>query len=284
MTNLPEKADIRAAINAYCQEKAVSKAHLAKSLGISAAVLSQVETEKWADISEEMWLKIWQKVGTAAQAAPLLHTDNFAAVERTCNQTRAHALMVGLLGDTGLGKTTALEHYARRPRVYYVAYDKTMRPKHFFAALLQELGVSFSGPVHEMVSRVADELNGKKSPLLIIDEAGKLTHQMYLFLHVLRERTKRNCGIVLAGMPYFRENLLKDVNRQKEGAAEFFRRVNVWQELSRPTRAEIKAVCAAYGVNDAETVREMQRHNDFGNLTNALLLLQMETENIAGHD
>lgn len=284
MTNLPEKADIRAAINAYCQEKGISKAALAKSISINAATLSLIENEKWDNISEEMWLKIWQKVGYTLQAVPLLDTHNFATVQRTCEQTRTNKLMVGLLGDTGLGKTTALEYYARRPRVYYVAYDKTMRPKHFFAALLQELGVSFSGPVHEMVSRVADELNAKKSPLLIVDEAGKLTHQMYLFLHVLRERTKRNCGIVLAGMPYFRDNLKKDVNRQKEGAAEFFRRVNVWQDLKPPTRAEIKAVCAAYGETDEETVRSMQRFNDFGNLTNALLLLKMEAETLVSHD
>jgi DNA transposition AAA+ family ATPase len=281
MSNLPEKSEIRAAVNRYCQERGLSKADLATRLGISGATLSKIENEKWESIDEKMWLKIWQEVGQPTQAAPVLETANLATVCQMCDQARASKLMVGLLGDTGLGKTTALEYYARRPRVYYVAYDKTMRPKHFFAALLQEMGVAFSGPVHEMVSRAADELNGKGSPLLIIDEAGKLTHQMYLFLHVLRERTKRNCGIVLAGMPYFRANLLKDVNRQKEGAAEFFRRVNVWQELARPTRAEIKAVCGAYGVTEPEAVREMQRHQDFGNLTNALLLARLETENLA---
>ena len=279
MTNLPEKSDIRAAVNTYCQERGLSKADLATRLGISGATLSNIETGKWEKLDEKMWLKIWQQVGRAAQAPPVLQTNNLATVQQMCERTRANKLMVGLLGDTGLGKTTALEYYARRPRVYYMAYDKTMRPKHFFAALLQELGAAFSGPVHEMVGRVADELNSQASPLLIIDEAGKLTHQMYLFLHVLRERTKRNCGIVLAGMPYFRANLLKDVNRQKEGAAEFFRRVNVWQELARPTRDEIREVCKAYGVTDAETVREMQRHQDFGNLANALLLANLETAN-----
>ena len=283
MTNLPEKSDIRAAVNGYCQERGLSKADLATRLGISGATLSNIETGKWDKLDEKMWLKVWQEVGHAPQVAPVLETRNLATVRQMCEQTRTNALMVGLLGDTGLGKTTALEYYARRPRVYYVAYDKTMRPKHFFAAVLQTLGVSFTGSVHEMLGRVADELNGKATPLLIIDEAGKLTHQMYLYIHVLRERTKRNCGIVLAGMPYFRTNLLKDVNRQKEGAAEFFRRVNLWTELERPTRAEIKAVCEAHGVTDSETVKEMQRHHDFGNLTNALLLANLEN-NLPDHD
>lgn len=279
MTNLPEKADIRAAINAYCEQRSISKAALAKKLGVSPAVLSQIEHEKWADISDEMWLKIWLAVQPETGPA-LVQTHNLATVERVCGHAQTNQLMIGLLGNTGLGKTTALERYARRPRVYYVAYDKTMRPKHFFAALLQEMGVAFVGSVHEMLGRVADELNGKKAPLLIIDEAGKLTHQLYLFLHVLREKTKRNCGIVLAGMPYFQTNLLKDVNRQKEGAAEFYRRVNLWQELQRPTRPEIKAVCEAHDVSDPETIRHMQRHQDFGNLTNALLLEKLNLNNL----
>ncbi len=280
MTNLPEKSEIRAAINACCRERSISKADLATRLGVSGATLSKIENEKWEGIDEKMWLKIWQEVGGAVQAVPVVQTNNLATVERACGHAQTNQLMIGLLGNTGLGKTTALERYARRPRVYYVAYDKTMRPKHFFAALLQEMGVAFAGSVHEMLGRVADELNGKKAPLLIIDEAGKLTHQLYLFLHVLREKTKRNCGIVLAGMPYFQTNLLKDVNRQKEGAAEFYRRINLWQELQRPTNTEIKAVCEAHGVTDTETVRAMQRHHDFGNLTNALLLEKLHLTNL----
>ncbi len=280
MTNLPEKADIRAAVNAYCQQRALSKADLAARLGISGATLSNVETGKWDRIDEKMWLKIWHEVGTAQAPAELVATANFERIQRLCEEAQKSRLMIGVVGDTGLGKSTALEHYARRPRVYFVAVDKTMKPRHFFGALLQEMGVSFAGSVYDMVARLASELNGQRAPLVIIDEAGKLTHQLYLFLHVLRERTKDNVGIVLAGMPYFRANLKKDVTRQREGAAEFYRRVNVWVELKRPTRAEIKAVCEAHGVTDEETVRAMQGHQSFGDLTNALLLAKLELENL----
>ena len=274
MTNLPEKAEIRAAINDYCTDRKVSKAKLAESLSISSAVLSQIENENWSDISEKMWRKIWLKV--QPEAGGLVATANFEAVQRLCQHAQENRLMIGLVGDTGLGKTTALEHYARRPRVYLVAVDKTMRPKHFFAALLQEMGVSFGGSLYDIMNRLVQELNSQQAPLVIIDEAGKLTHQLYLDLHVLRERTKGNVGIVLAGMPYFKANLQKDVTRQKEGAAEFFRRVNLWLELHRPTRAEIKEVCEAHGVTDADTVRAMQQFQDFGSLTNALLLEKLQ--------
>jgi DNA transposition AAA+ family ATPase len=272
MTNLPEKAEIRTAINAYRQESAISQNKLANILGVNAGVLSQIENGKWDSISEEMWLKIWLKVQPVEQGPRLIQTHNLSTAERVCSHAQANQLMIGLLGDTGLGKTTALERYARRPRVYYVAYDKAMRPKDFLTALLQEMGVSFVGSVYQMLGRIAEELNSKKAPLVIIDEAGKLTHQMYLYLHSLRENTRRNCGIVLAGMPYFQVNLRKDVDRQKEGAAEFYRRINLWETLHKPTSAEKTAVCEAYGVTDPDTVRAMQRYQDFGNLANALLL------------
>ncbi len=272
MSNLPEKAEIRTAITLYCQEKSISKASLARSLKISPAVLSHIENEKWEGVSEEVWLKIWHEVRPVEQGPLLVNTHNLTTAERVCGHAQHNQLMIALLGNTGLGKTTALERYARRPRVYYVAYDKAMRPKDFFAALLQEMGVSFAGSVYQMLGQIAAELNGKKAPLVIIDEAGKLTHQMYLYLHSLREKTKRNCGIVLAGMPYFQANLLKDVGRQKEGAAEFYRRINLWETLQKPTSAEKTAVCEAHGVTDPDTVRAMQRYHDFGNLANALLL------------
>ncbi|MDQ2771551.1 MAG: AAA family ATPase [Bacteroidota bacterium] len=280
MSNLPEKAEIRAAINAYCQEKAISKANLARSLKISPAVLSQIENEKWDGISEEVLLRIWHEVRPVEHGPRLVNTHNLSTAERVCGHAQQNQLMIALLGNTGLGKTTALERYARRPRVYYVAYDKAMRPKDFFAALLQEMGVSFAGSVYQMLGRIAEELNGKKAPLVIIDEAGKLTHQMYLYLHSLREKTKRNAGIVLAGMPYFQANLLKDVERQKEGAAEFYRRINLWESLLKPTTAEKTAVCEAHGVTDTDTVRAMQRYQDFGNLTNALLLEKLHLNNL----
>jgi DNA transposition AAA+ family ATPase len=275
MTNLQQKTEIKQAINAYCTAKGISKNELATQIGVSSATLSQIEQENWDKINEKMWRKIWVKVN-GETANDIFETADFAACKNACDAARNNRFMIGLVGDTGMGKTTALTTYAMRKNSFYVVYDMTMRPKHFFIALLKEMGIAFDGTIHEMVNRIADELNQMDSPLVIIDECGKLNNTMILYLHVLRDKTIKNCGIVLAGMPYFKTNLTKFSNKHKVGYEEFLRRVNVWHSLNGLSRNEIKTICESNGITDPDTIRELQPNKRFGDLYNAILLHQLQ--------
>lgn len=276
MANLPQKELIKQAINDYCNAKGISKNELSNQIQVSSATLSKIENDNWDSIDEKLWRKIWNKVGLN-QTPDLLDTSDFKACFTTCDNARKHHFMIGLIGDTGMGKTTAFTTYALRKNVYYVAFDKTQSPKHFFKALLREMGIGFEGNIHDMVNRIADELNTLSNPLLIIDEAGKITHTLILYLHVLRDKTIKNCGIVLGGMPYFKTNLIKLSNKEKEGYAEFLRRINIWHSLNGLTRKEIEDVCQFNGIEDKDTLREMQSKKKFGELYNAILLQKIQT-------
>lgn len=276
MANLPKKEVIKDAINDYCAAKDISKNELATQIQVSSATLSKIENNNWDSIDEKLWRKVWNKVGMN-ETPDLLETADFKACFSCCENATKHHFMIGLIGDTGTGKTTALTTYALRKNVFYVAYDKTLKPKNFFIMLLREMGIAFEGSIHDMVNRIADELNILPKPLLIIDEAGKITHTMILYLHVLRDKTAKNCGIVLGGMPYFKTNLQKFSSKEKEGYAEFFRRVSLWHTLKGLTRNEIAQVCEINGIEDKDLLREMQTKKKFGELYNAILLQRIQT-------
>ncbi len=278
MTNIAEKTEIKGAINAYCKLKSISKNELATQLDISATTLSNIENENWKNIDQRMWQRIWNKVGRINQLE-LFTTKDYTATQNACHFARNNALMVGLIADTGMGKTTALLSYSHRKNTFYIKFDKTMRPRQFFAALLKEMGIAFEGNINEMVNRIADELNVMDNPLVIIDEAGKITHTMILYLQDLKDNTHLNCGYVLAGMPYFKSNLIKLSNKQKEGYAEFYRRINLWQTLEGLTRDEIKAICNQYGVTNTEQQRNFYHKKRFGDLVNALILQKLTQNN-----
>ncbi len=275
-TKNPEisKEQIQEALLSYQQAKDLSLSELATQTRVSTATLSKITRNNWGDISDATWKKIWVKVSEGREI--VIQTRDFTAVHYACNKARTNHLMVGITGDTGTGKTTALEVYSRRKNVYHIVYDKTMKAKQFFVDLLREMGIAFEGNIHEMVNRAADELNTQSNPLIIIDEAGKLTHNMILYMHVLRDKTLKNCGIVLAGMPYFQSNLIKNANKGKEGYAEFLRRVNIWHELEGLSVKEIDFVCEQYEV-DAETRPTMKHKKRFGDLINEILLTQLES-------
>ncbi len=277
MSNLPKKELIKQAINDYCNAKGISKNELSNQIQVSSATISKIENDNWDSIDEKLWRKIYNKVGVN-QTPDLFETSDFKACFTICNNARKYHFMIGLIGDTGMGKTTALTTYALRKNVFYVAYDKTMAPKHFFSALLREMGIAFEGNINEMVTRIADELNTLTNPLVIVDEAGKITHTMILYLHVLRDKTIKNCGIVLGGMPYFKSNLTKFSNKRKEGYAEFLRRIQLWHSLTGLTRKEIEEVCQYNGIEDIDTLRELQSKKLFGDLYNAILLLKIQTD------
>ena len=199
----------------------------------------------------------------------LYQTSDLLSVFRQCEMTQQYCLMTGLIADTGMGKTTSLEAYSTRENVFMITVGKTMNAKRLFLRILDVLGEHFDGNTHDIMLRIADTLNRLKSPLLIIDEAGKLNHVMMLYLHDLREYTKENCGILLAGMPYFKTRLIKMAEKQKEGCSEFLRRINVWHELEGLSRKETEYICRENGI---EGRIDEYRNLRFGDLMNRILL------------
>lgn len=271
MAKVTEKSEVSKAISEYCLQKGISRNDLAVRIGVSGATLSNMCNEKWERIDDRMWQRVWNHV-RPLNLSKLFNTADFSAVANLCQRTRENHLMTGLIGDTGMGKTVALEASSRRENVFYIYYNSTMRPKHFFYELGRLLGYDFEGPMYDMVNRACDALNGMDNPLVIIDEAGKLTDVMLQHLHVLRDRTMHNCGILLAGMPYFRSHLEKKALRQKVGISEFLRRVGLWHEMNGLTKAEIEFVCREHGITGKDETREFMRYRRFGDLANAILL------------
>ena len=276
MTNV-QKEEIRQAINNYCHAKGLSKNEFATQAEVSSATLSNIEHNKWDNIADGIWRKLHIKVKSFA--SKVFSTQDYSAIVKLCDISRKKHYMCGLIADTGMGKTTALDAHTFSKSTYKVTFDKTLRPKQFFAALLKEMGVAFDGNIHAMVSLIADELNEQENPLIIIDEAGKLTHTMILYLQVLRDKTAKNCGIVLAGMPYFKENLIKLANKHKEGYAEFYRRINIWHQLEGLTREEIEFVCNTYDITDTAKIWELRKLKRFGDLMNEIIRIETINEN-----
>lgn len=206
----------------------------------------------------------------------LYQTNDLISVFNQCDFTKTNHLMTALTADTGMGKSTSLRTYtATNENVFMVTVDKTMNAKRLFLRILERLGVQFDGNIHDVMLKIAGELNSLESPLLIIDEAGKLNHVMMLYLHDLREYTLENCGILLAGMPYFKKNLQRFADKQKEGCSEFMRRINVWHELQGLSRKETKYICSQHGIEGDLSVYYGLR---FADLMNKILLESLTTQ------
>lgn len=275
MAKLKEKLELKAMINDYCKKKGLSKNELSVQIGVNSAYLSKIENEKFDGITDEVLTKIRSSIRLRMTQGVVYETIDYLSVQNQCETTRERHFMSSLVADTGMGKTTALRSYSMRENVYMVTVNKSMNARRLFTTILREMQISFDGNIHDIILRISEELNRIESPLLIIDEAGKLNHSMLLYLHDLREFTRTNCGILLAGMPYFKNNLEKQSERQKEGCAEFYRRVNIWHELQGLSRGETDSICEDQHIPKDE--RKGYYNLRFADLMNKISLKQILT-------
>jgi DNA transposition AAA+ family ATPase len=271
MTNL-QKEQVQKAIPNYCKAKGISANDLAKKAVVSAATISQMKNGNWESIEDKLWRKVWNVVNP--ETAGIIQTIDSKSVFELAEKARKHCLMIGLTGDTGMGKSTALKAVAMRANVFYNYIDPTVTPKVFLKGLLHDMNTPFEGSINAMLTKAAEELNTLNSPLVIIDESGKLSDAMILTLHCLRDKTILNCGMVLAGMPEFKIKLIGFVNRGKQGYSEFFRRINMWHELKGLTASEINGVLESNGITDKATQMEFKKLNRFGDLMNEIILFK----------
>ena len=267
MKTIQLEQEAKQLLNGFLEKKQVSKVKLAKRIGVSNAVLTYVDQEQFENVSEEMLLKIVNALKTDGSGKyKLIVTENYSTVQDLCSDAAQRHLMLGLIGYTGAGKTTALkQYYWSTPNTYYVECESVMNRKQFFASILKEMGVNFTGSVYDMVHRIIDEFNTKENPLLIIDEAGKLTHTLILHLHDLCNATSHNLGIVLSGCEYFKTNLEKAGEKNRQGIPEFYSRVTDWVILSKPSRREVEAILEANGAADQAKGRKFSNFREVHN-------------------
>ena len=76
-------------------------------------------------------------------------------------------------------------------------------------------------------------------------------------------------------MPYFKANLQKNAAREKEGYAEFLRRINIWHSFVGLQPKEVEEVCSLHGITDKDKIRELRHQKRFGDLMNEIYLYQI---------
>ncbi len=204
----------------------------------------------------------------------LLETSNFRTINTACQDALINHKMIGIIGQPGYGKTTALNSFMNslQDNVVIVTVSASMSAKIFYSTIINTFGDSSyksSEHLYFLIQKAVNMFNvNNENKLLIIDEAGKLSPKMLEYLHEFRDKTMEHTGIILAGVDYFRSNIMKWRNSGKVGIPEFCSRISSWQVLEKPTKDEIVALINAYGIKDDDFVKACLNINELRTLTN----------------
>lgn len=260
-----ERQQIAARLKDYCAQKG-SQNKAANSLnGVSSATVSKVLAGDWDTISDEMWRTIASQIGHETKGWQIAETRAYRRMAFLLNNAKTDSLVMAVTGDAGCGKTEAIKNYTAANRnVYHLCCSEYWNRRTFMGKLLQCMGVDYSGStVSDMMDDIIDTLKRKESPLIVLDEADKLSDQVFYFFISLYNQLEDHCGIILCATNYLEKRIKKGLRTKRKGYEEIYSRMGrKFVELQVVNSEDVAAVCVANGVTDAKTVNRIVDDSD----------------------
>ena len=252
-----EKEMIRVRLGEYCEMKGSQKRAATSLVGVSPATVTQIVTGKWELINEKMWRSIAAQIGVKQTRWNIVETRNYKALSDIFADAQENALVLAVCGEAGTGKSLTAAHYgAENPNVYVLACSEYWNRKTFLRELLRVMGKNPAGDtVGDMVDDVVMALKRRENPLIILDEADKLSDQVMFFFITFYNKLEDYCGIVLMATDYLEKKVRRGLRLNKKGYKEIYSRIGRrFMAMPGLSETDISDVCRANGV---EGLREI---------------------------
>lgn len=160
--------------------------------------------EKWLEAKTGQTVQVPEAGSKTGQTVPFFESRDAEKIIGVCQSCQEYIGLGIVVARSGYGKTFALRHYAKLPRVAYVECDDTMSRRDLVEAIERTLGIpSGYGTIWKRVNGIRDFFNTNKGYLLIVDEADKLVSKYsQKMMEILRGiYDQSDVGIVIAGEP-----------------------------------------------------------------------------------
>lgn len=261
---LKEKQSIKARLAEYVEQKG-SQNKAARSLNeVSAATISQILSGNWDLISDDMWRNVAHQVGYERRSWNIVPTRGYTKMTQILTDAQDNALVMAVVGDAGCGKTEAIKTYTAANRnVYHLCCSEYWNRKHFLTELLRSLGIEATGTVTDMMFDAIQALKKKDAPLVILDEADKLSDQVLYFFISIYNQLEDHCGILLCATDYLEKRIKRGVRNSRKGYREIYSRVGrKFIGLPLANTKDVAAICAVNGVKDKGDIARIAEEAD----------------------
>ena len=112
--------------------------------------------------------------------------------------------------------------------------------------------------VAEMMSEAILTLKRKATPIIVLDEADKLSDQVLYFFISLYNKLEDHCGIIICATDYLKKRITRGVKANRKGYKEIYSRMGrKFIPMPVVNGEDIAAVCVANGITDRATIEEI---------------------------
>lgn len=258
------KQQIVATLREYC-DRYDSQNKASEALKISSATVSRILAGKWDLITNEMWRNIAAQIGVNERGWQAVETATYGDLKEFYEDAKAHSLVMAVTCASGSGKTFTARQFGNQNSDVFVLYcNGYWKQKDFLSELLRVMGRNHYGlTVSEMVREVVLIFRKIDRPLLIMDEADKLSDPVARFFITLYNELEYECGIILQATNHLEKRLKSGLERNGQGYNEIWSRVKRRCVAIKGVRADdIAGVCMANGIKDMDEIDDIIKDSE----------------------
>lgn len=264
MINEEKKQEICDLLGKYC-ERYGSRNSAALSLkNVSSSTVSSIMNGRWENISEAMWKSIQTQASdssTGGEWQIVESTQTFKDVFFVLKEAQREKSMIWLTAKAGSGKTVTAEAYRSRNKdVIYVLCDEDMRKSSFANELARAAGMRINTQklAREKLLIVLDFIAEMDNPIIIFDEADKLSDALLYYFITIYNYLKKKVGIVLLSTNYIQKRMETGLKYDKKGFDEIDSRIGrKFYAGEVPDAHDVYAIGRANGITDDKLLSEI---------------------------
>ncbi len=254
------REDIAQELREYCQ-KFNSQNRAAAAIGIAPATVSAILNNDWALVSEAMFIKIADAIGYEASSWQAIETKVWKNFNKILSDAQENAFVMAVTSDAGSGKTFTSQSYVKNhAEAYHISCKSYWTKKDFLIEIGRAIGNKTDGKrVTVLVDEIINTLRWRDSkPLLILDEADKLSDTVLQLFITLYNDLEGRCGIVLCATDHLEMHIRRGVNLGHTGFNEIISRLGrKFIALPSITSKDVTMICEANGITTAEAINEV---------------------------
>jgi DNA transposition AAA+ family ATPase len=228
--------------------------------GVSSATISQMVNGNWEQIKDDMWRNVAAQIGYNETEWVAVETRDFRILTGLLRDAQMYSNVFAVTGAAGTGKTFTLRQYAaNNRRTYLLQCAEFWNKKMFLQELLSSMGRDGAGmSVAEMMYEIVLELKRQDNPIIILDEADKLSDLVLYFFITLYNQLEDQAGIILCATNFLDKRIKRGVKRNTKGYNEIYSRIGRrCVELKGLSQNDIAAVCRANGIDQDKDINSI---------------------------
>lgn len=233
---------------------------------VSLTYISQILNGKWEAMSDDAWTNLRKQVSVsyAGEWVTVEDTVNYQKVKHFFEDARQNALTFGIISNAGYGKTQPGKVLSNSRDTFLIRCNEYFNRRAFLTELLKQIGIEDSGySISAIMQSILDAVRKIDRPLIIIDEADKLSDQVLYFFISLYNALEDQCGLVLMGAPYLQKRIEEGAKKNKKGYKEILSRLGgKFIKILPPPVADQRRILNANGIYDELTVTHIINDSD----------------------